>query len=87
MSRLGLNLPNLITLARLMVVPLAVWLILAGRDGVAFWIFVAAGFSDALDGFIAKRFNRRTRLGALLDPIADKTLVPGEQPGQQRRLR
>lgn len=74
-SRLGLNLPNLITLARLLVVPLAVWLILAGRDGVAFWIFVAAGLSDALDGFIAKRFNRRTRLGALLDPIADKTLV------------
>lgn len=74
-SRLGLNLPNLITLARLLVVPLAVWLILAGRDGVAFWIFIAAGLSDALDGFIAKRFNRRTRLGALLDPIADKTLV------------
>lgn len=74
-SRLGLNLPNLITLARLLVVPLAVWLILARRDGVAFWIFVAAGLSDALDGFIAKRFNRRTRLGALLDPIADKTLV------------
>ena len=75
MTRLGLNLPNLITLARLLVVPLAVWLILAGRDGVAFWIFVAAGLSDALDGFIAKRFDRRTRLGALLDPIADKTLV------------
>lgn len=75
MSRLGLNLPNLITLARLLVVPLAVWLILVGRFGVSFWIFVAAGLSDALDGFIAKRFDRRTRLGALLDPIADKTLV------------
>jgi cardiolipin synthase len=74
-SRLGLNLPNLITLARLLVVPLAVWLILAGRFGLSFWIFIAAGISDALDGFIAKRFDRRTRLGALLDPIADKTLV------------
>ena len=75
MRRLGFNLPNLITLARLLVVPLAVWLILVGRYGLAFWIFVAAGASDALDGFIAKRFDRRTRLGALLDPIADKTLV------------
>jgi cardiolipin synthase (CMP-forming) len=77
MSRLGLNLPNLITLARLLIVPIAVWLILAGRDGLAFWIFAGAGASDALDGFIAKRFDRRTRLGALLDPIADKTLVVG----------
>ena len=75
MRRLGFNLPNLITLARLLVVPLAVWLILVGHYGLAFWIFVVAGASDALDGFIAKRFDRRTRLGALLDPIADKTLV------------
>ncbi|HEU0156882.1 MAG TPA: CDP-alcohol phosphatidyltransferase family protein, partial [Stellaceae bacterium] len=69
MSRLGLNLPNLITLARLLLVPLAIWLILDARYGAAFWIFVAAGVSDGLDGFIAKRFDRRTRLGALLDPV------------------
>lgn len=75
MSRLGLNLPNLITLARLFLVPLAIWLILGGRYGVAFWVFVAAGLSDGLDGFIAKRFDCRTRLGALLDPIADKALL------------
>lgn len=75
MSRLGLNLPNLITLARLLIVPLAIWLILDARYGAAFWIFVVAGVSDGLDGFIAKRFDRRTRLGALLDPIADKTLL------------
>jgi cardiolipin synthase (CMP-forming) len=75
MSRLGVNLPNLISLARLLLVPLTVWLILGGRYGVAFWVFVAAGVSDALDGFIAKRFNRRTRLGALLDPVADKALL------------
>jgi cardiolipin synthase (CMP-forming) len=56
-------------------VPLAIWLILGGRYGVAFWVFVAAGVSDALDGFIAKRFDRRTRLGALLDPVADKALL------------
>jgi cardiolipin synthase (CMP-forming) len=72
---LGLNLPNLISLGRLLLVPLAIWLILRSRYGAAFWVFVVAGISDALDGFIAKHFDRRTRLGALLDPIADKTLL------------
>src|SRR5271169_3655914 len=75
MSGLGLNLPNLISLARLLLVPLEIWLILVGRYGLAFWILVAAGISDALDGFIAKKFDRRTRLGALLDPLADKVLL------------
>jgi cardiolipin synthase len=75
MSGLDLNLPNLITLARLLMVPLTIWLIVTGRYGIAFWILVAAGVSDALDGFIAKRFNRRTRLGALLDPVADKAML------------
>src|SRR5246127_1326505 len=75
MRGLGLNLPNLISLARLLLVPLEIWLILAGRYGLAFWILVAAGISDALDGFIAKRFDRQTRLGALLDPVADKAML------------
>jgi cardiolipin synthase (CMP-forming) len=74
-SRLGLNLPNLISLGRLLLVPLAISLILDGSYWVAFWIFVIAGVSDAVDGFIAKRFDRRTRLGALLDPLADKVLL------------
>ena len=74
-SRLELNLPNLITLARLLSVPLAVWLIFEGRYSTAFWVFVGAGLSDALDGYIAKRFDRRTRLGAMLDPTADKALL------------
>ena len=73
--RLELNLPNLITLARLLSVPLAIWLILDERYGAAFWVFVGAGVSDALDGYIAKRFDCRTRLGALLDPVADKALL------------
>ena len=71
----GLNLPNLISLGRLLLVPLAIWLILRNRYGTAFWVFIVAGASDALDGFIAKHFDRRTRLGALLDPIADKALL------------
>jgi cardiolipin synthase (CMP-forming) len=75
MSRLGLNLPNLISLGRLLLVPLAISLILDGSYWAAFWVFVVAGISDALDGFIAKRFDRRTRLGALLDPLADKVLL------------
>jgi cardiolipin synthase (CMP-forming) len=74
-SGLALNLPNLISLGRLLLVPLAISLILDGSYWAAFWVFVVAGISDALDGFIAKRFDRRTRLGALLDPLADKVLL------------
>jgi cardiolipin synthase len=75
MKRFGLNLPNLITLTRLMSVPLLIWLIVGDRFGTAFWVFTAAGASDALDGYIAKRFDSRTRIGALLDPVADKALL------------
>jgi cardiolipin synthase len=75
MSWLGLNLPNTITLLRLMSVPLTIWLILDDSFALAFWVFVGAGVSDALDGYIAKRFDCRTQLGALLDPVADKALL------------
>jgi cardiolipin synthase len=75
MNQIALNLPNLITMGRLLSVPLTIWLILVGHYGIAFGVFVVAGLSDALDGYIAKRFDRRTRLGALLDPIADKALL------------
>jgi cardiolipin synthase len=69
------SLPNLISLGRLLCVPLAIWLVLSGEMAAAFWIFVAAGLSDAVDGFIAKRFDLRSRLGAFLDPAADKALL------------
>lgn len=75
MTRIGLNIPNLITLSRLMSVPLMIWLIVGHEFGVACVVFIVAGLSDALDGFIAKRFDCRTRLGALLDPVADKALL------------
>jgi cardiolipin synthase len=68
-------LPNLISLASLLAVPLAVWLILQDRYGIAFWVFAAAGVSDALDGFVAKHFAVRTVLGGFLDPLADKALL------------
>ena len=75
--RFELNLPNLITLARLLSVPLTIWLIFGERYGTAFWVFVGAGLSDALDGYIAKRFDRRTWIGAVLDPTADKAMLAG----------
>ena len=59
-----------------MVVPL-VWLIVSDRLQAAFWLFLAAALSDALDGFIAKRFNAKTNLGSYLDPLADKVLLDG----------
>lgn len=70
-----MNLPNSITIARLFVVPVVVWSIISGRPEVAFWLFLAAGISDAVDGFIAKRFALQSELGAYLDPIADKALL------------
>jgi cardiolipin synthase len=71
------NIPNLISLGRLIAVPVIVWLILKGRMTEAFWLFVAAGVSDAVDGFIAKRFSATTVLGGYLDPLADKVLLVG----------
>lgn len=70
-----MNLPNTITLGRILLVPLIVWAIASNQMTVAFVIFVVAGLSDAVDGFLAKRFNMTTEIGALLDPIADKALL------------
>jgi cardiolipin synthase len=69
--------PNLITLARLFSVPLMVWLMLDARYEAAFWLFVLAGLSDALDGFLARRLQIRSTVGAFLDPLADKALLVG----------
>ncbi len=68
-------LPNLISLLRLCLVPLAIWLMLSDHYLGAFWVFIAAGVSDAIDGFIAKHFDVRTTLGGYLDPLADKALL------------
>jgi cardiolipin synthase len=69
------TLPNLITLARLCAVPAAVWLILQHRLDTAFLVFVGAGISDGIDGWLARVCNSRSALGALLDPVADKALL------------
>jgi cardiolipin synthase len=70
-----LSIPNLITLARILLVPVVVWAIMSGRLQVAFLLFMAAAISDAVDGFLAKRFGMKTELGAYLDPLADKVLI------------
>lgn len=72
-----MNLPNIISLARLLSVPLTVWLMLVHEVEAAFVLFVLAGISDAVDGAIAKRFDAITELGRYLDPLADKALLVG----------
>src|SRR6201992_898418 len=69
------NIPNIITLGRILLVPFIVWAIASSQMEIAFAIFVIAGVSDAVDGFLAKRFNMTSELGALLDPLADKALL------------
>jgi cardiolipin synthase len=70
-----LNLPNLITIGRILLVPVIVWAITSGEMLFAFILFLAAGVSDAVDGFLAKRFGMASELGSYLDPLADKALI------------
>lgn len=69
------SIPNIITLGRILLVPIIIWAIASNQMEIAFAIFVVAGVSDAVDGFLAKRFNMASELGALLDPLADKALL------------
>ena len=70
-----LSIPNLITLGRILLVPVVVWSILTDNMFLAFVLFLVAGVSDGVDGFLAKRFDMTTELGAYLDPLADKALI------------
>jgi cardiolipin synthase (CMP-forming) len=70
-----MNLPNSISVIRILLVPLVVWLVISGEFMLAFLGFLAAGISDGVDGFLARQFNQRTDLGGYLDPIADKALL------------
>src|SRR6201992_239958 len=65
----------MITLGRILLVPIIIWAIASDQMALAFAVFVIAGVSDAVDGFLAKRFQMTTELGALLDPLADKALL------------
>lgn len=70
-------LPNAICIARMLLVAPLVHFVHTGRYEAALLVLVVAGFSDGLDGFLAKRYDWRTRLGSLLDPAADKLLLIG----------
>ena len=70
-----MNIPNSLTLGRIVLVPLVVWLIITHEMLAAFLLFLLAGLSDAADGYLAKRYGWRSELGAYLDPIADKALL------------
>lgn len=73
--RLTINVPNLITVIRILLTPLFVIFLQRDMFPMAILVFTTAGVSDGLDGFIARVFNQRTELGAYLDPIADKFLL------------
>ena len=67
--------PNMICVARIILVAPIVWSLVEQRYGLALGLILVAGLSDALDGYLARRFDWRTRLGGLLDPAADKFLM------------
>jgi cardiolipin synthase len=70
-----LTLPNFITMTRMAMVPFFVLAVADHDFRLALWIFIIAGLTDALDGFLARRMDMRSRIGAYLDPIADKMLI------------
>ena len=69
------DIPNLICIVRILLVPPVVVLMLWGDFALALLLFAIAGASDGLDGYLARRFDWRSRLGAILDPLADKLLM------------
>ncbi len=72
---LTITVPNALTVLRILITPLFVIFLLRDLHGLALLVFVAAGVSDGLDGLVARMFNQRSDLGAILDPIADKLLL------------
>jgi cardiolipin synthase (CMP-forming) len=70
-----MTIANMLTTTRLLMVPIFIGASLLGRFDVAFFLFIGAAITDALDGWIARAMNQRSRLGALLDPAADKTMM------------
>lgn len=70
-----MTIPNFLTFGRILLTPVLVWLVLQDRLTTALFVFFVAGMSDALDGFIARFFDQKSRLGAFMDPLADKILL------------
>ncbi len=75
---MNLNIPNLLTLFRIIAIPLIVIVYFSGveyQNWYCWMLFALAGLSDALDGYLARKWNQTSKLGAFLDPVADKLLV------------
>jgi cardiolipin synthase (CMP-forming) len=70
-----LTVPNVISFARLALVPVFLWFRLTGEPEVAFTVFIVAAASDLLDGFLARLLDQRSKLGGIIDPTADKALI------------
>jgi cardiolipin synthase len=70
-----MNIPNSLTLLRILLVPVFIGCMAYGAYGLALLVLVVAGLTDAVDGLLARRWNQQTRLGMLLDPLADKLLL------------
>lgn len=70
-----MTIANALTLLRLCLIPLIVVLIHEGRFALATVVFITAGLTDALDGYLARKLNQRTKIGAYLDALADKSLI------------
>jgi len=70
----ALNLANILTITRLLIVPFFVISVYYGEYTWALGLFVGAALTDGLDGFVARAFNQKTQLGTILDPMADKLL-------------
>jgi cardiolipin synthase (CMP-forming) len=69
------TIPNLLTFLRMALIPVFASLLFYGYSGWALFVFLVAGISDGVDGFVARRFNQESELGTIIDPIADKLLM------------
>ena len=70
-----MTVPNILTLVRILLTPVLIWLLLDSRLNEALIVFIVAGLTDGLDGVIARVFHQKSQLGAYLDPLADKLLL------------
>lgn len=75
MAQSVVTIPNLLTLLRMILIPVFAILLYYGYTGTALAVFLIAGISDGIDGFVARKFNQETQLGTIIDPIADKLLM------------
>lgn len=71
-----LTVPNLLSMIRLLLVPVFLWLVLGPeRDGLALLVLMISGITDYLDGKLARKFNQSSKIGAILDPVADRVYI------------